>query len=767
MPRVPPPPAPTNVTAAAGNGQVSLTWVAAAGADNYTVYRRVRGVASAPIATNVRTTAYVDTTVTNGVRYVYHVRSFTGSRAGRLSQRAVATPVGPPPSAAPAALAATAGNRRVVLTWQAVPTATGYRVFRSTTGTFPATPLASPSGTSYTDTAVTNGTLYQYTVAAFNAGGNGPAAELVTATPMAPPAAPTDVAATAGAAQVSVSWSPSPGATSYKVYRGTTAGGQGSAAVATGLPAGPFVDGGRTNGVTYFYVVTAVNTYGESARSSEVSGTPSAPPPPTDLATLAAFRFLRQATWGPKPGDVERLKAMGTAAFLIEQTAAAPSVYPDALLDKSVEWSQEHFMKLAMEGPDQLRQRMAWALHKIWVVSAVELDCAPAILGYYRLLMNDALGNYRTVMRDMTLNPAMGRYLNMLNNVSQSVSGVPPNENYAREVMQLFTLGLSQLNADGSVRTNGAGQPLPTYTEQDVKALSRILTGWTFGDGNPAPPTDFGYENFLVPMEPIAAYHDRGEKTFLGVTFPANQDAETELNRALDVIFAHANMGPFVAKQLIQQFVTSNPSPAYVAAVAAAFADNGTGVRGDLSAVIRAVLTHPEGSATGPNSGKLSEPVLFVLSQLRALDAATPDTPFMSDKTAEMGQKVFYPPSVFSYFSPGFRVRDTGTPALLGPEFQHLTTVTALLRANFVSSLLGGYFGSAVTVDFDPFTSRAADAAALVDYTSGVLLGGRLSAAERTEIVAAVSATPATNRLERAHTALYLMLVLAQNQVDR
>lgn len=764
-----PPPAPTGLTATPGNGQVALAWLASTGASSYTVYRRAASDQTMrPVASGITTRGYVDTGLPNGVRYYYRVQAVAGTLVSKRSARVSAVPTGPPPATAPANLMATAGNARVTLTWQAVAGASGYRVYRSTTGTFGATPLAKPSSTTFADTTAANGTTYFYVVAAFNGGGTGPVSTAVSATPMAPPAVPTGLTATAGDAQVSLTWTASAGAATYNVYRGTTAGGEGTNAVATGLTTGAFLDTGRTNGVTYFYKVTALSAYGESARSAEASATPQAAAPPTDLATLAAFRFLRQATWGPKPGDVERLKTGGTSAFFNEQFAAAPSVYPDALLDLPVEWSQEHFMTLGMTGPDQLRQRMAWTLHKIWVVSAVEVDSAPAVLGYYRLLMTDAFGNYRTLMRDMTLNPAMGRYLNMLNNTSQAVTGAPANENYARELLQLFTLGLVQLNPDGTPQIDPAtGLQKPTYAEADVKALARIFTGWTFGDGNATAPTDYGDENFLVPMEPVARHHDSTAKTFLGASFPSGQSALTELNHALDVIFSHPNLGPFVARQIIQQLVTSNPSPAYVAAVAGVFNDNGNGVRGDLAAVVRAVLTHPEAAATTATSGKLAEPVLFVLAQLRALDAAVTDHPFMTDKATEMGQKVFYPPSVFSYFSPGFRVRNTGTPSLVGPEFQQLTAVTALIRANFVSSLLGGYFGNSVTVDYSAFTSRAANAAALVDYTSGLVLGGRLSPTERDEIIRAVSVTPATDPLERTHTALYLMLVLAQNQVDR
>jgi uncharacterized protein (DUF1800 family) len=467
---------------------------------------------------------------------------------------------------------------------------------------------------------------------------------------------------------------------------------------------------------------------------------------------------------------VPALRVTGVDAFLNEQFASPVSVYPDTLFSQPVEMTQEHFMHLALTGPDQLRQRLAWALHKIWVVSAIDVSNAGAIVTYQRVLMDGAFGNYRDLMRNVTLNPAMGRYLNMLNNRSQSVTGVPPNENYPRELMQLFTIGIPKLNPDGSVVRDSAGAEVQNYTEADVKELARIFTGWTFGDGSPATiPTRSGSENYRVPMEAVARYHDAGAKTFLGYAFPAGQTAQQDLDQALDILFNHPNVGPFVSKQLIQQFVTSNPSPAYVTAVTAVFNNNGGGVRGDLAAVIRAVLTHPEADLSSPNSGKLSEPALFVVSQLRALNASVTDHPFMSDKAEEMGQKVFYPPSVFSYYSPGYRVRGTAGPTGLpvgGPEFQILTSVTALVRVNFVAALLGGYFGTDVAFDYGPFTSRAADPAALVDYCSELLMGTRISPEMRAEIIAAVRVSPASSTRERARTALYLTLVAAQTQVD-
>ena len=272
--------------------------------------------------------------------------------------------------------------------------------------------------------------------------------------------------------------------------------------------------------------------------------------------------------WGPKPGDVSALVAIGVDAFLNDQFAAPISVYPDTLFSQPVEMTQEHFMHLALTGPDQLRQRVAWALHKIWVVSAVDIDNAGAIVTYQRVLMNGAFGNYRDLMRNVTLNPAMGRYLNMLNNRSQAVTGVPPNENYPRELMQLFTAGIPRLNPDGSIirDANGVGacRSTPKPTSRSWRASSPA------GRSATAIPRrsrrESGSENYRVPMEAVARYHDTGAKTFLGRDFAAGQTAQQDLDQALDVLFNHPNVGPFIGRQLILQLVTSNPSPAYVAA---------------------------------------------------------------------------------------------------------------------------------------------------------------------------------------------------------
>ena len=764
--------APTGLAAAAGDTRVTLSWNAAAGATGYTLYRGTSSSISVmtPVAADMAALTFVDTGLTNGTRYYYRVRTQSGTLVSAPSSAVSAKPLPPPPQTPPANLTATGGNAQVILTWSPVDGVLGYRIFRSTTGVWDASPIASTTRTTYKNTGLTNGTRYSYKVAAYNQGGTGPRSDEVAATPLAPPPAPTDPAASAGDAQVTLTWTTVPEASSYKIYRGTQSNLEARVPVAAGLVSPPFVDRGVVNGPTYFYQVTAVNAGGESPRSREVSATPEGPPPTPDPATVAAFQFLRQATWGPRPGDVDAVKSLGADAFLASQFSAPASEYPGTLFNMPTEAAQERFMANALTGQDQLRQRVAWALHKIWVVSAVEVTGAPAIVTYHRLLLNGAFGNYRDLMRDVTLNPAMGRYLNMLNNRSQAITGTPPNENYARELMQLFTVGIPMLNQNGTPMTVG-GRQVPVYTEQDVRALARIFTGWTFGDGNPATtPRNLASENYTVPMEAVARFHDTGAKTFLGQDFLPDQTARQDLDHALDLLFNHPNVGPFVSRQLIQQLVTSNPSPAYIAAVAAIFNNNGGGTRGDIAAVVRAILTNSEATVSTTTSGKLAEPALFVVSTLRALNASVTDHPFMSDKAESMGQKVFYPGSVFSYFSPGYRVRGTsggGGAPLGGPEFQILTTVTALERANFVGTLIAGGFGADVAIDYTPFTSRAADPAALVDYCSLVFMGGRMSLEERTEIIDAVRVTPGTDPAERVRSALYLTLTAAQAQVDR
>lgn len=758
---------PTELTALPGQQQITLKWQPSAGATGYIVLRSVAQQHPRPIGTSMSPT-FVDSGLSSGTLYKYRVRAVAASSQSESSRSASATPGGStidPPTAAPT-VSAIGGDGFVDLTWTAVSGATAYKVFKVAAGVPVMPPLTIATSTTYRHQALVNGTSVSYQVAATNTAGDGPLSSVVSATPSAPLVAPTNLTAVGGDATVTLTWAPVAGAASYKVYRGTASNGQTGTALTPDPTAATFVDRAVINGTSYFYKVAAMVGGQESPRSNEASATPSAPSS-TDPNTLSAFRLLRQTSWGPKPGDVDRVKNLGAAALVDEQFGMAPSAFPDTLYNESVEAAQEYWMQLALNGPDQLRQRVAWALHKILVVSAADaaVNRTTAIVPYYRILMSGAFGTYRDLLRSITLNAAMGRYLNMLNNRKQTfdANGVatspPPNENYPRELLQLFAWGTSQLNQDG---TPLGGVVTPTYTEADVKALSRILTGWTFGDGNPAVPPNalISSGDYRQPMEPVESLHDRGQKTFMGADFPADVDARAELERVLDVIMGHPNIAPFISRQLIQQLVTSNPRQQYISDIAAVFSSSS----GNLAAVVRAILLHDDARGVSPTPTKLSEPVLFAVSMLRGLNAAVTDTPFLSDLTAEMGQNVFFPGSVFSYYSPNFRVPNSGTPPLFGPEFQILTSVTSLERANFVGRLLAGQFGSAVTVDYTPFMNLAATPDELIEHVNQLFLGGRMSDAQRTRIRTAVLTT--TDARERVRTVLYVTLIAAQAQVD-
>lgn len=760
---VQPPGVPGNLTATGAIGKITLQWSSGSGAASYTVYRGTASgaQATAPLATGVTGTTYADTTGLNGVTYFYKVVAVNLGGTSGASNEASAAPL---PVVAPANLTAAPGDAKVTLNWGGVSGASSYNVYRGTAaGAQASVPVATGvTGTNYLDATVVNGTAYFYKVAGVNAGGVGARSNEATATPKAPvspPSAPVNVSAVPGNLQVTLSWTAVNGAVTYNVYRGTTAGGQSGTPVATGLTAPAFVNTGLVNGTTYFYKVAGVNTGGIGTRSAEVSAVPQAPVTPpvvTPASDQALWRLLRQATWGPTQADFDRLKAMGVDAWIDDQFAATPSVYPDTLLSQNMEWTEEHFFQLALTGNDQLRQRVAWALSQIWVVSGVELVRADAMVPWIRLLQSHAFGNFYDLMRDGTMHPAMGEYLDMVNN-KKTNGTILPNENFAREVLQLFTIGLAELNPDGSAKTPAAA----TYSQDDVLELARVFTGWTYPDAVAGQPTRLNPARYDGPMEAVESFHDTGAKRFLGTDVPPGMTAQQDLDNALGIIFRHPNVGPFISRQLIQRLVTSNPSPAYIAAIAAVFANNGSGVRGDLKAVVKAILKHPEAQLTAPTAGKLAEPALFITRQLRAIGGNVADYPFMSDLSTDMGQRVFHSPSVFNYYSPNFRIAGT---ALTGPEFQLYTTATGMTRANFVARLISGGFGSEVTLNFAPWEALATDAGALVNRLDLLAFGGTLSAEARAVMISAIQASPSAR--EKVLTAFYLAFTSSQFQVE-
>lgn len=560
--------------------------------------------------------------------------------------------------------------------------------------------------------------------------------------------------------------------------------------------------------------------------------TPS-PNPFTGPATQAdTVRFLEQATWGPTNAEVARVRQMGFRAWLDEQfstptsSPASYTLHPD---DSNIgcpqaDVSQRNiclrdnytpfplsttFFLNGMYGQDQLRQRVAWALHQIFVVSYLDIS-RPSYLGYYiQTLDRNAFGNYRTLLGEITLNPGMGEYLNMRGNVRAN-----PNENYAREVLQLFSVGTDELNLDGTPVLDAQGRRVPVYDQDDVTNFARVFTGW-----NLAPPKTFTnangqtaqVANFQDPMIVTrASNHDACSKTLLrGQTLPGLPTncqngattaafADQELVAALDNIFNHPNVGPFIGKQLIQHLVTSNPSPAYVERVArvfnndcdALYADGCSNQRGSLKAVVRAVLLDPEArgdAKTDPKYGKLREPVQFINNMLRAFDARSINDPNqLSDGVlgerssinfpAVLDQRIYLPPTVFSYYSPLYEVPGT---QLTGPAFEILSTTTTLQRANVADRLIytgvpilnaesGRLRGTALY--FTALEQQAATPAQMVETLNSLLMHNTMTAAMKAQVISAVSAIPTSDAQfarKRARAAAYLVLTAPQYQVQR
>jgi uncharacterized protein (DUF1800 family) len=514
--------------------------------------------------------------------------------------------------------------------------------------------------------------------------------------------------------------------------------------------------------------------------------------------TTDGFRFLTQASFGPTTAELARVQAMGIPAYLEDQFNQAPSAYPDAQytylsLKTTVDCNsrdpsgntypasapqaicyrdnltptavQRQLFTNAMTQPDQLRQRVAWALSQIMVISTVEADLSVAYVmaRYQNILSQEAFDNFETLLKRVTLSPAMGNWLDMVNNDKPSGTRVP-NENYAREVMQLFTIGLAVLNQDGTPQVDAQGIPVPTYNQDTVKQFARVFTGWTYPTATGVPATAKNAANYVSPMVPYPNGHDTGVKTLLnGLSLPANQTAQTDLDAAVHNIFMHANVGPFIGKQLIEHLVTSNPSPAYVARVAAAFNNNGQGTRGDMKAVLRAILLDAEArgdTKSDPSYGQLREPVLMVTALLRATGGTT-DGAALADRVAALGERPFSSPSVFNFYPPDYTIPET---SLTGPEFAIHNTSTAVGRSNLVYSLLYGGIAADPTVPnaigthiaTTPLEASAADPFGLASKVEMMLLGAPLAPLQHNIVAKGIFLVPASNVVDRVRMAIYL-----------
>lgn len=511
------------------------------------------------------------------------------------------------------------------------------------------------------------------------------------------------------------------------------------------------------------------------------SGGDAPPPPPPDVISKAeAFQFLNQASFGATEAEAQRVIDMGFAPWINEQLQRPPSLQlpylkslprPPFLFELQDDRVDIWFRNV-VNGDDQLRQRVAFALSEIMVVSQVGalIDHTYSLADYYDVLARNAFGNYRDLIEEVTLHPAMGVYLSMLGNEKPNPAlNIRPDENYARELMQLFSIGLVELNNDGSVELDGFGQPIPTYDQPVIEGFAHVYTGWTYA-GAPhfhlAFPND---NNQTLPMQLYPAFHDSGPKLLLnGETVDAGQGGAQDLADALDNIFAHPNVGPFIAIRLIQRLVTSNPSPAYVQRIASAFNNNGSGVRGDLGAVVRAILLDPEARPESPMDldGKIKEPLLRLTQLWRAYDAtsASGRYPFLGAYIF-FGQGPLQAPSVFNFFSPFYappgEIRDS---SLVAPELQIATEYQNTLVTNFMlfqaiglTSESTGLAEDDVFIDISKEIAVAADTDALVEMVAGKLLAGQISTTLETEVTGMINRIPASESAIRVGEAIYFI----------
>jgi uncharacterized protein (DUF1800 family) len=508
-----------------------------------------------------------------------------------------------------------------------------------------------------------------------------------------------------------------------------------------------------------------------------------------------AIRFLEQATFGPRlvngtgpaPIDtVQHVVAVGVPQAITDQLNAPRSTFDGTTTSKDL--GSQFFYNAVMQ-PDQLRQRVAFALGQILVVSQTgipgnpntpEDDAKLAMAGYLNLLSSNAFSNFRELLEAVTLDPAMGTYLDMANNRAFDTGGraIEPNENYAREMLQLFTLGLHKLKEDGTEQLDAEGLPIPAYTEAHVQAFSRALSGWTYASTTGCPTVGRkNVANYTAPMIGCDVNHDSRSQTLLrGVVTVAGGTARQHLEHALNNVFYDPNLPPFICKQLIQHLVTSNPSPAYVQRVVAVFKNNGSGVRGDLGAVVRKILEDVEARGAQPPAaqlasfGHLRPPALFITSAIRWLNG-TLDTSAGKDPGAKlntwsrsMAQNVPRHPSVFSYYPPNAPA--PGGNGLLGPEFAILDTATVTARANFVHELL--------------FATTPATAGVLIDLnvvpnapTDMVLWLGRywlhdaMSPALQSRLQSALTDPRAGVTLQQKKLAVYLTSLSPEFQIQR
>lgn len=529
---------------------------------------------------------------------------------------------------------------------------------------------------------------------------------------------------------------------------------------------------------------------------------------PEDAA--AAARFLTQATFGPTDNDIKTVMAKGYDAWLEGEFNAVSSshlAYVDnrlaqmQLTNPSASLSANQFYEsywlYASTSRAQLRERLKLALSEIFVISLADaaIDTRGAA-SYYDMLGANAFGNYRTLLQQVALHPMMGRYLTHLANQREdTASGRKPDENFAREVLQLMSIGTYELEPDGTVSRDGTGATIPTYTADDVSNLAKVFTGYSWYHPSPTNSTFFGgsrnVDASVRPMIYYANYHSITAKTFLDVTLPGGAaNGPNELGVALDTIFNHPNVPPFMCQRLIQRLVTSNPTPSFVGRCSAVFRNNGAGVRGDLRAVVKSILLDPEARnaslASTPGYGKVREPIIRLTNWIRAFGATSISGGYLITSTSantSLGQSPLTSPSVFNFYRPGYVPPNTrlGAQGLTAPEFQIVDEVTVAGYANTMQTAIGTGIGSGSDVRsaYVNEVAIAADANTLVDRMDRMLLYGQMSPTLRARLIESVNsiaipaptvnnaATIATAKLNRAKLAIYMTMVSPEYLVQR
>ena len=575
-----------------------------------------------------------------------------------------------------------------------------------------------------------------------------------------------------------------------------------------------------------------------SQSSQVVSGGVVSPPPASEpleirdmrrsAVAVDVTRFLAQASFGPTEDEIKSLyESDGDFATWIDEQITAPNTsileafddhMRDAGLDPlnkrdlELDWQKRMLLsdilwERFVHGEDQLRQRVAFALSQIFVISDLSdalFNDARGVANYHDVMTQHAFGNYRDLLEAVTLNPMMGEYLSMVRNEKADLArNIRPDENFAREMMQLFTIGLVELNDDGTQRSDESGNAIPTYDQNITKAFASVFTGWIYGNAPYWYWTDWFNESTVLSMKPFEAYHDTQSKTLLnGEILPAGQTARQDLTAALDNVFAHPNVAPFISKQLIQRLVTSNPSPDYVQRVSGVFNNNGRGEKGDLEAVVRAILLDSEARTRSPETiatfGKVKEPILKFTSLMRAFDVEA-SQPLTDDTMVERetirffwpgydyGQRPYGAPSVFNFYRPDYKpTAISATYDVVSPELQILNEKNITAMSNWAGSIIFNAYDflradceeslnyesgvGCLYAKFDSEVELARDIDDLLDHLDVLMLSGQMSDDMRTVVVnhiASFDEADEQQRLYRVAEAVYLIWMSPEFAIQR